>query len=73
MPIPSPCISVCQIDSSSQLCRGCWRTLDEIAAWSTSTDATKEKVWTLIAQRKTQHHQTSQYKQTKTDKKAAGG
>jgi predicted Fe-S protein YdhL (DUF1289 family) len=34
------------------LCKGCWRTLDEIAAWSTSTDAMKQKVWLLIAERK---------------------
>jgi predicted Fe-S protein YdhL (DUF1289 family) len=52
MSIPSPCTSVCQIDAISLLCKGCFRTLDEIAAWSTSTDAMKQKVWLLIAERK---------------------
>lgn len=52
MSMPSPCTSVCQIDAISHLCKGCWRTLDEIAAWSTSTDAMKQKVWLLIAERK---------------------
>ena len=52
MSIPSPCTSVCQIDAISQLCKGCWRTLDEIASWSTSSDAVKQKVWLLIAERK---------------------
>jgi len=32
-PIVSPCISVCVIDPDSGLCRGCKRTLDEIARW----------------------------------------
>ncbi len=30
----SPCIGVCQMDPVSELCRGCWRTIGEIAAWS---------------------------------------
>ncbi|HMS26066.1 MAG TPA: DUF1289 domain-containing protein [Burkholderiaceae bacterium] len=52
MTIPSPCTSVCQMDVDSQWCKGCWRTLDEIATWSTSTDAMKQQVWVLIEQRK---------------------
>ncbi|WP_336056566.1 DUF1289 domain-containing protein [Nitratireductor sp. CH_MIT9313-5] len=31
--IQSPCISVCNIDRESDLCRGCGRTLEEIASW----------------------------------------
>jgi len=30
----SPCIGVCQMDPATELCRGCWRTIEEIAAWS---------------------------------------
>lgn len=30
----SPCIGVCQMDPATELCRGCWRTIGEIAAWS---------------------------------------
>ncbi|MEQ1689934.1 MAG: DUF1289 domain-containing protein [Gemmatimonas sp.] len=30
----SPCIKVCQLDLAGR-CRGCGRTLDEIARWST--------------------------------------
>ena len=33
--VPSPCISVCAIIPGTALCAGCFRTLDEIAAWST--------------------------------------
>ena len=30
---PSPCIGVCRIDQATGWCRGCWRTLEEIADW----------------------------------------
>jgi predicted Fe-S protein YdhL (DUF1289 family) len=33
----SPCIRVCVIDPASQLCRGCKRSLREIAAWGSMT------------------------------------
>ena len=40
MPLPSPCISVCQLDAASGMCLGCYRTRSEIAAWpSMDTDA----------------------------------
>jgi len=32
----SPCIKVCQLDLDNR-CRGCGRTIDEIARWSTMT------------------------------------
>ena len=50
--IPSPCISLCDINHVSQLCRGCWRTIDEIIAWSSCDDSAKKAVWLLIEQRK---------------------
>ena len=31
--LPSPCISVCEIDPETLFCRGCLRTSWEIAAW----------------------------------------
>lgn len=37
--VVSPCIKLCQIDAESNLCIGCYRTLDEIGIWSrTSSD-----------------------------------
>ena len=30
---PSPCIGVCVINPQTQLCDGCFRTLEEIAGW----------------------------------------
>lgn len=34
----SPCIGVCALGADG-LCRGCLRTVDEIAAWSRMSDA----------------------------------
>lgn len=31
--LASPCTGVCLLDPDTGLCRGCWRTVDEIAAW----------------------------------------
>ena len=33
MKLPSPCISVCQMDDLNGVCVGCYRTRAEIAAW----------------------------------------
>jgi predicted Fe-S protein YdhL (DUF1289 family) len=33
MAMASPCNKICTIDPRSGLCRGCGRTLDEIARW----------------------------------------
>ncbi len=49
--VPSPCISVCAMDASSALCKGCWRSIEEIAAWSGISDAEKLKVWSRIKSR----------------------
>ena len=48
---PSPCMSVCRMDPSGELCIGCLRTLDEIAAWARMDDGEKRKVWAVIARR----------------------
>jgi len=31
--LPSPCISICQMDAVSEVCLGCYRTRKEIALW----------------------------------------
>jgi uncharacterized protein len=49
--VPSPCLSVCRMDPASELCDGCFRTLDEIAAWSRLGDEAKRQVWQAIAVR----------------------
>jgi predicted Fe-S protein YdhL (DUF1289 family) len=48
MPVPSPCINVCTLDEVRGLCRGCLRTLDEIARWSSMSEHDKLQVWRQI-------------------------
>lgn len=31
--LPSPCVSICQMDPQDGVCLGCYRTRAEIAAW----------------------------------------
>ena len=49
--LPSPCISVCRINSNLGLCEGCFRTTDEIAAWGSSNDNAKRATWGRIEER----------------------
>jgi hypothetical protein len=50
--VPSPCTSVCTMDAASGYCRGCFRTLDEIAAWSVLDDAGKRRVLAALPARR---------------------
>ena len=49
--IPSPCISVCRMDPTTDWCSGCFRSIDEIRVWSTSDAAARRNIWAKIAQR----------------------
>jgi predicted Fe-S protein YdhL (DUF1289 family) len=40
------------MDPESDLCKGCFRTLDEIARWSRMTDEEREKVFLVLEERK---------------------
>ena len=53
--IASPCINVCQMDSASGLCRGCFRTLDEISVWSRIDDAARLSILAAVAKRRVEH------------------
>jgi len=32
-PPVSPCVGICLMDPATKICRGCLRTIDEIAGW----------------------------------------
>ena len=53
-PVPSPCLSICRVDAASGLCEGCFRTLDEIAAWGMLRDPERRAIWQVIQQRASQ-------------------
>ena len=50
--VPSPCVSVCQMDEASGLCLGCRRTIDEIRDWIILTPEEKRAVLARIEERK---------------------
>ena len=49
--VPSPCVNVCQMDPETGLCRGCRRTLQEIAEWLEMTSEEKLATLRLVAER----------------------
>ncbi|WP_343314337.1 DUF1289 domain-containing protein [Brucella sp. BE17] len=49
--IESPCILVCTMDTPTGLCRGCARTLDEIAKWSGMSMQERKAVLALLPKR----------------------
>ncbi len=57
--VPSPCTSVCTMDTASGLCIGCFRTLDEIAAWSVLDDAGKRRVLAALPTRRAKVKRTA--------------
>jgi predicted Fe-S protein YdhL (DUF1289 family) len=48
----SPCTAVCVLDPVSDYCRGCFRTLAEIAAWSDLDAAAKRGVLAELPRRR---------------------
>ncbi len=49
--ITSPCISICRMNAATDLCEGCFRTRDEIAAWGSAGDDAKLATWARIKER----------------------
>ena len=50
--VPSPCISVCQIDDATDCCIGCFRAIDEIRDWPIMTAEEKQATLARIDERK---------------------
>jgi uncharacterized protein len=40
----TPCVSICDIDRASGLCRGCGRTIAEIASWSSLSSSERRRI-----------------------------
>jgi uncharacterized protein len=49
--VPSPCVSICELNERDSSCKGCYRTLAEIAAWGHMDDAAKLATWARIEAR----------------------
>jgi hypothetical protein len=50
--VPSPCISVCAMLPEAGVCAGCFRTLDEIAAWGSLDAGEKRAVLAALPERR---------------------
>jgi predicted Fe-S protein YdhL (DUF1289 family) len=48
----SPCIGICLMDPATRACRGCLRTIDEIAGWYDAGAAEKEAILARLALRR---------------------
>lgn len=55
-PVPSPCVSLCKMDSERRYCMGCMRTIPEIVAWSKADDDFKRAVWAELPGRRATVH-----------------
>lgn len=53
--VASPCINVCQIDAHSGLCSGCFRTLAEIAAWSSAANDYRLRILQAVERRRAEY------------------
>jgi len=50
----SPCIGICLMDPATRMCRGCLRTVEEIARWYDATPAEKRDILARLALRRAQ-------------------
>ena len=51
-PIKTPCIKVCVVDGESGLCMGCYRKLNEVAAWVRLDDAERDAIMAALPDRR---------------------
>jgi hypothetical protein len=51
-PIKTPCIKVCIVDGESGLCMGCYRKLNEVAAWGRLSDLERDAIMAALPERR---------------------
>ena len=52
-PLPaSPCLGICLMDPRTRQCRGCLRTVEEIAAWYEASAADKRALLAVLEARR---------------------
>ena len=49
---PSPCLGICLMDPATRQCRGCRRTVEEIARWYDATPAEKREILAALETRR---------------------
>jgi len=53
----SPCIGCCRLDDD-KICKGCFRSIDEIRDWRFRSEDEQQKILQNVADRRTQNLQT---------------
>ncbi len=48
----SPCLGICLMDPATRMCRGCLRTIAEIAGWYDASPAEKRAILARLAARR---------------------
>ena len=54
MTLPSPCISICQIDPETGNCLGCYRSRQEIARWPAMSTDEQAQLLQALKQRRSE-------------------
>lgn len=49
--IETPCLKVCVLEPGSRLCRGCGRTIEEIAGWGAMSEGERRRIMALLPDR----------------------
>jgi predicted Fe-S protein YdhL (DUF1289 family) len=49
--IETPCLKICVLEPGSKLCRGCGRTIAEIAAWGAMSVSERRRIMALLPDR----------------------
>ena len=49
--IKSPCKLICQLDLETAMCKGCGRSREEIASWTSLSDAQRAFIMTQLERR----------------------
>lgn len=48
----SPCLGICLMDPRTRMCRGCLRTIEEIAGWYNASAAEKREILARLEARR---------------------
>jgi predicted Fe-S protein YdhL (DUF1289 family) len=49
--IETPCLKICVLEPGSKLCRGCGRTIAEIAGWGAMSESERRRIMALLPDR----------------------
>lgn len=60
--IETPCRKICKINKKTELCEGCFRTIEEIARWATFTSVQRKQIMLQLPSRESVIYKTLQPK-----------